>query len=84
MKEAPSDQGEPLVMFAIYDHPTDYPHAFVCRRWFCFPGEDVPRADVNPWYIGLTLDDVRMQVPPGLVMLSRCEGDDPKIVETWL
>lgn len=84
MKEAPADQQEPLVMFTIYEHPADHPKAFVCRRWFCFPGEDVPRADVKPWYIDLTLEAVRKQVPPGLVCLSRMEGDDPVIVETWL
>lgn len=84
MKEAPAEQQEPLVMYAIYAHPKDYPDDFVCRRWFCFPGEDVPRADAKPWYIDRTLEDVRKQIPPGLVMLPRMPGDDPVIVETWL
>lgn len=84
MKEAPADETQPLVMYAIYDHPIDYPEAFVCRRWFCYPGKDEPVADPKPWYIDLTLDAVRQQIPPGLVCLTRMEGDDPKIVETWL
>lgn len=48
MKEAPAEPSEPLVMYAIYEHPADYPNDFVCRRWFCYPGKDEPVADTRP------------------------------------
>jgi hypothetical protein len=31
-----------------------------------------------------TLHEAREAIPPGLVCFPRQEGDDPKIVETWL
>lgn len=84
MSEVAQATREPLVMFAIYEHPTDYPNDYVVRRLFVFPGEEAARAEIQPWYIDRTLEAVRTQIPPGMFCLGRCEGDDPKILETWL
>ena len=67
----------PLEMFVVYERPRDYPAHFVVRRFLGEkPTEDFAMAE--------TLDGARAEVPPGLVMMARAEGDDPKIVEVWL
>lgn len=87
MSEVANASGEPLTLFVIYDHPADFPGFFICRRWHCFAGEDFARAEIIPICAHAKLDVVRAYiqgVAPGVVMLSRCEGDDPAILETWL
>ncbi len=79
-----TDQAEPLVMFVIYNHPKDWPDHYVARRWFVFPGEEEPRTELAPFAADMSLDRLRLKLPPGLVMLARCDGDDPVILETWL
>ncbi len=78
-----TDQAEPLVMFVIYDHPKDMPDFFVARRWFVLKGKEEPIADGLVFYAE-ELAALREMLPPGLVMLARCDGDDPTILETWL
>jgi hypothetical protein len=74
-----------LELYAIYDHPRDYPEEFVARRWRVRRGLDMALADTGPPNIrGKTLDEVRRQLPAGLVCLDRFAEDDPVIVETWL
>ncbi len=68
----------PLVMYVIYDHPRDYPHAFVVRMW----EDDAPRE--LPFAIQPTLDDARATLPPGLHRIDRHPFDDAVIVEVWL
>lgn len=68
-----------LPLFTIYDHPSDFPDKFVVRIW------DGREAQPTP-YCSLwdTLDDARADIPSGRVNLNRNEGDDAKIVETWI
>jgi len=52
--------GDRLYMFTIYDHPTDYPDEFVCRR--CWPNADgTVGHDAELWARGPTLAAVRAQ-----------------------
>jgi hypothetical protein len=81
-------------MWTIYDHPLDFPEAFVVRRCFVVPrevpasvglrntGEFSPVFDVVP-RLGKTLAEARSFVPRGLYRQPRAEADDPAIVETW-
>lgn len=71
------DPGGPLVSFAVYDHPLDYPGHYVVRR---FVGDE-PTAD---FAIELTLGSIRLHIPPGMYRLERLDGDDPYILETWI
>ena len=68
-----------LSLWTVYDHPSDYPHCFVARRFEM----DEPTNDV---ITGGTLAQVRAQL--GLlgvsVRLEREPGDDENIVEVWL
>jgi hypothetical protein len=66
-----------IEIWVIYDHPLDYPHHFVVRRWL----NDVPDRECGLFD---SLREARLHVPRGLARLPRWENDDPKIVEVWL
>lgn len=72
---------ERLPMLVVYDHPTDFPQWFVGRLHVSLPQPEptpviILRAD---------LDAMRHDLAAiGLTPLARSEGDDPKIIETWL
>jgi hypothetical protein len=70
-------------MYTIYDHPLDFPHSFVVRRWTIDGGHE-PKPDELPFAVGPSLDAVRDVLPVGLICLPRQEGDEPQVVETWL
>lgn len=70
-----------IVMWTVYDHPSDFPDEFVARAF------RVTRGQVEPTNITFTapsLDEVRAMLPPGLYPLTRNVGDEPQIVEVWL
>lgn len=74
---------EPLVMWTIYDHPSDWPDWIVARAWYCDKGpEPVPG---DRLLMNKDIDKMRaLMVDMGLVCLGRNEGDDPAVVETWI
>jgi len=72
-----------LAMWTVYDHPTDYPDKYVARRF------DVGRDGPVPSESIIIMDDLgrlrdMLAFEMHLTCLTRSEGDDPKIVETWL
>ena len=72
-----------LSLWTVYDHPDDFPHSFVARRWETGGGglAAVPTDDI----IQGDLDVIRKSFEVcGLTCLKRNESDDPKILETWL
>jgi hypothetical protein len=73
-----------LSTWTIYDHPRDFPHAFVARRFESDKGnpEPVPTADVIAAKELKTLRDCFCRA--GLTVLERMEGDQPQVVEVWL
>jgi len=73
---------EDITMYAIYDHPKDYPNDFVVRRWRAIRGQ--PIADVLPTAVCKDLETARNLIPTGLVQIPRSPSDDPVILETWL
>lgn len=70
-----------LTGWTIYDHPRDYPHHFVARRWIAVEGSVVPTDDM---FVADTLREVRRLLPPGLICFPRMPSDDIKIVECWM
>ena len=69
---------EPLRMWVVYAHPTDYPDSYVARMWL----NEQPTASI---VICPTLETMRSQlIEMGLAPITRDPKDDPKIVETWL
>jgi len=70
-----------LEMWVIYDGPLDYPESFVARLWLIEAGKVTMTDNVM---LAPTLDAIRKALPMGLVNVGRFDGDDPKIMETWL
>jgi len=67
-------------MYTVYDHPADYPDAFVVVRWLVGAGGIYrERAWQAP-----TLEAAREVIPHGLLRTERAPNDDSVIVETWL
>lgn len=67
----------------MYDHPKDYPDTFVARRFETGGGEPAPMVTAD--MVTGSLDLIRQSMLMcGLYCLPRNEGDDSRIVETWL
>lgn len=72
---------DPLGMWVIYDHPSDYPDKYVARCFYVGPKVILASDDL---LTGETLPAVRALLPDGLVNVGRHQReDDPKVVETW-
>ena len=74
-----------LSVFAIYDHPLDYPDKFVVRRWFVVDDALWPggRPDVVPRLFD-TLLQARQCIPLGMVLRLPDSNDDPNLCEAWI
>jgi hypothetical protein len=72
-----------LPMWTVYEHPKDYPDAYVARLFEV--DADGPRA-TGSVIIMKNLDDLRdvLAFQLHLTCLARNDVDDPVIVETWL
>ena len=71
-----------LAMWIVYDHPTDYPHCYVARR---FEVGASGATATESMMICPDLDRLRGQlVLMGLTPINRSDEDDAKIVETWV
>lgn len=77
-----SDAAGSFTIWVVYDHPRDYPHFYVARRFVVLPGRTEPTSDVMQ---SGTLDNIRQELHKrGLHAIGRHCSDDPKIVETWI
>lgn len=74
-----------MIVWTVYDHPADRPDEFVTRAFEIHSGsEPTPTGHT---FGAVTVDLVRawiQHVAPGSVCISRSEGDDPVILETWV
>lgn len=65
-------------IYAIYNHPSDFPNSWVVREWRrdkSYPEEAL---------LFETLREARQSLPTGLTLVSRDAQDDLVIFETWL
>jgi hypothetical protein len=70
-----------LSMWTIYDRPSDHPDGYIARRFEV--GAQGPVATRDP--LNGKLEDIRQALwNAGLMKLSRQEGDQPQIVESWV
>jgi hypothetical protein len=70
-----------LVIWTIYDRPADHPQGFIARR-FDIRAEGPKATDLT---IAAELEDLRAGFwKAGLMKLSRQDGDEPQIVESWV
>jgi hypothetical protein len=74
-----------LIMWTIYDRPSDYPEWFVARK-FEITGQGPVTGDSVIW--GKTLTEARYMIylvdPNASACLPRYDNDHPNVVETWL
>jgi hypothetical protein len=75
------DDRAALPMWVIYDHPADYPDAYVARKWLTLPKQ----RPTNELLVATDLEVIRTELEArGLVCLARQDGDTPIIIETWI
>lgn len=73
----------PMSLWSIYDHPKDFPHCFVARRYEITRGQG-PIA-TQDHVTATSCDELRDRfASQGMMCLPRVPEDDPNIVETWL
>ena len=71
-----------LNIWTVYDHPADFPHSYVARR-FEVSGDNgaQPTGDVMLGELSIIRASFRQA---GLTRLLRHEDDETQIVECWL
>lgn len=72
---------EALVIYTIYDHPSDYPDNFVVRRWSVVGGNVKPD---DSCILANSLEEARSGFNPGMTRIPRLPQDDQVIVELWI
>lgn len=73
---------EIMPVWVVFDCRGDYPNCFVARRWLIVAmGQFVMTDDVRT---GVTIEELRGQLPPGLYRLPPRSADDQNILEVWL
>lgn len=72
-----------MTMWTIYDHPSDYPDAYVAREWLIEAGKHSPTPNV---FVSRDIETIRdmLRIEMHLTPIARSPGDDPVIVETWI
>jgi hypothetical protein len=69
---------ESIDIWAVYDHPKDYPDDFVARKFMNqYPSNEIIRTRS-------LLELRKILESKGLRCIARSEYDDPVIIETWL
>lgn len=77
-----TEDNNALVMWTVYDHPTDFPNNYVARKFMVTKGRAIATEEI---ILCPDLEALREQLEQlGLVPLKRDPHDDAKIVETWL
>jgi hypothetical protein len=71
-----------LLIWVVYERPIDFPNYFVARPQIPEAGRGIQR--LSAYLRAGTLEELREQLPHGLVLLARHPADDPYIVECWL
>lgn len=77
---AASPASDELDMWVVYDHPRDFPRAWVARRWTV----GTAAAPTGDMIACSTLEQLRAVVGGNRLQLPRHDADDPKVTEAWL
>lgn len=71
----------PPVFYVIYDHPDDFPHAWVVR--VCELQSDGSGLPTPTYHLAVTLDAARALIPEGRCNIGRSAEDAGSIFEIW-
>ncbi|WP_034256828.1 hypothetical protein [Adhaeribacter aquaticus] len=82
MQRQPSQEG--LVLYTIYEKPSDFPEYYVCRKHIVLDdGTTSPQMKVL--YKTKSVENIRATLQDmGLTCVGRQENDDPVILESWI
>lgn len=81
--QASTNRDRDLLMWAIYDNPSDFPGKFVARPVSLFHSTPEKLAFLDFVLVADSLAEIRKMLPPGLTNLGADSRDEPHIVETW-
>lgn len=82
-KPEPGPRRDPLRIWTIYDHPSDFPDYFILRPHDVLPGGIV--VENGEGYACPDIEVLREHMRGmGLTCIPRRPEDDPIIVESWL
>ena len=70
-----------LMLWTIYNHPSNAPDHFIARKWLVSGGESTMTDEV---FKAGTLEELRKLLPPGLYHIPRSDEDDSTVIESWL
>ena len=70
-----------LHIWTVYEHPRDFPHSYVARRFDVGPAGAVSTGDL---VVAPDLESIRQQLPEGVVRMDRSPTNDPHVLESWL
>ena len=76
--------GPKLVIYVITHGTKDWGDSYVLRRQSPFPRRNMIYMEREPLAVAAKIEDVRAELPEGLIKYPLTAGDDPVIVETWL
>lgn len=76
--EAAAVQEGDVLIWPVFEHPIDYPGLYVAR-----PHSTRQNRPFQVVLVAANVEELRSQLPPGLVMLARHADDNPKIIEVW-
>lgn len=84
MSEKDMHPQQPLQLYVVYDHPSDFPDHYVVRRMLIKDGETA--FDQKYFFQSDNLDTIRHHLvfELGLVRMERDVNDDPVILETYV
>lgn len=66
-----------IPMFAIYDHPIEYPNSYVARLW-----DNITATNVV--LLSDDLEELRKKMPYSMIPIKRSMKDDKCLIETWV
>lgn len=75
---------EPFIMWAVYDHPSDFPNVFIARRWDVYADRVEATTSVMTEPVLVHLRERLVTEAYCMQKLARTPWDDPTIIEVWL
>lgn len=79
------DTDDILKVYTCYDHPLDFPNAWVVICWITQKGNPTPRAMSVPFMVTADYDKISNKMRTmGLWPMERQPEDDPKIFKTYI
>ena len=77
--QAKAVAGNDLLVWTVYDHPSDYPKSYIARPFSTNLKKALTCHLQYP-----TVEGLRLLLPHGLTHIPRAPSDDPKIMESWI